>query len=103
MSTTSIRHPTDSSDDSADIEPLIRSTGHDPHTTIKDGKFPKKRHILGILGFLGFANVYAMRVNLSVSIVAMVNNTAIAVKNDTVNDSCPIPSDFSNTTIHIVS
>ena len=28
-------------------------------------------------GFLGFANVYAMRVNLSVAIVAMVNSSAI--------------------------
>ena len=30
-----------------------------------------------MLGFFGFANVYAMRVNLSVAIVYMVNNTAI--------------------------
>ena len=30
-----------------------------------------------MLAFFGFANVYAMRVNLSVAIVAMVNNTAI--------------------------
>ncbi|KAG8238003.1 hypothetical protein J437_LFUL017792 [Ladona fulva] len=35
----------------------------------------KKRFILAIMGFLGFANVYAMRVNLSVAIVAMVNTT----------------------------
>ena len=28
-------------------------------------------------GFLGFANLYAMRVNLSVAIVYMVNNTAL--------------------------
>jgi len=35
------------------------------------------RHIFVILGALGFANVYAMRVNLSVAIVYMVNYTAI--------------------------
>lgn len=34
-----------------------------------------KRHILLMLGFLGFANVYALRVNLSVALVAMVNSS----------------------------
>ena len=33
------------------------------------------RHTFAILAFLGFANVYAMRVNLSVAIVAMVNTS----------------------------
>lgn len=37
----------------------------------------KARYTLGFLGFLGFALVYAMRVNLSVAIVSMVNQTAI--------------------------
>ena len=32
---------------------------------------------ISFAGFLGFANVYAMRVNLSVAIVYMVNNTAL--------------------------
>ncbi|KAB0792782.1 hypothetical protein PPYR_14741 [Photinus pyralis] len=59
----------------------------------------KARHVLGILGFLGFANVYAMRVNLSVAIVAMVNHTAMVtnVTNNTF-DNCPIPAS-TNTTI----
>ena len=35
------------------------------------------RHTFVFLAFLGFANVYAMRVNLSVAIVAMVNHTAV--------------------------
>eukprot|EP00090_Calanus_glacialis_P040476 TRINITY_DN7059_c0_g1_i1.p1 TRINITY_DN7059_c0_g1~~TRINITY_DN7059_c0_g1_i1.p1 ORF type:complete len:505 (-),score=159.42 TRINITY_DN7059_c0_g1_i1:141-1655(-) len=49
------------------------------------------RHIFALMGFLGFANVYAMRVNLSVAIVAMVNNTAIS-NTSIVNssDSCPM-------------
>lgn len=44
---------------------------------IGDGRFPKARHVLGILGFTGFAMAYAMRVNLSVAMVAMVNKTFV--------------------------
>lgn len=33
--------------------------------------------MLAIMGFLGFLNVYAMRVNLSVAMVCMINQTAI--------------------------
>lgn len=47
------------------------------------------------MGFLGFANVYAMRVNLSVAVVAMVNQTAIPKLNDSSSDVCAI----INTTI----
>lgn len=58
---------------------------------VEDTKdFLKSRHILGILGFLGFANVYAMRVNLSVAIVAMVNaNSTIQPQNNSF-DHCPV-------------
>ena len=38
------------------------------------------RHTFVILAFLGCANVYAMRVNLSVAIVAMVDNTGSSGK-----------------------
>lgn len=63
-------------------------------------EFPKKRHILGFLGFLGFANVYAMRVNLSVSIVAMVNSSAILNNtNYNLSDSCPSISSNSSTPV----
>lgn len=33
------------------------------------------RHILAFIAFLGFINVYCLRVNLSVALVAMVNQT----------------------------
>ncbi|XP_055713391.1 sialin [Phlebotomus papatasi] len=72
---------------SDDDSPLI----YGPKPTA-DGKFPKARHLLGLMGFLGFANVYAMRVNLSVAIVAMVNHTAIPEQNTTnLDDVCPAP------------
>ena len=34
-----------------------------------------KRHVLLVIGFLGCANVYALRVNLSVALVAMTNSS----------------------------
>ncbi|CAG0908694.1 unnamed protein product [Cyprideis torosa] len=37
----------------------------------------KCRHIFALMGFLGYINVYALRVNISVAIVGMVNNTAV--------------------------
>ncbi|XP_076047077.1 putative inorganic phosphate cotransporter isoform X2 [Oratosquilla oratoria] len=51
-----------------------------------------QRHVLALLGFLGFFMVYAMRVNLSVAIVAMVKSDR---HRNTIrlpaNDSCPAP------------
>ena len=52
-----------------------------------------------LLGFLGFANVYAMRVNLSVTIVAMVNHTAIPHANETSVDICPVSPDHNPTNV----
>ncbi|MPC20075.1 Sialin [Portunus trituberculatus] len=51
------------------------------------------RHTLAFLGFLGFSTVYAMRVNLSVAIVAMVKSTSGGEdgKPSYTNDSCPAP------------
>lgn len=58
----------------------------------------KTRHIFGLMGFLGFGVVYAMRVNLSVAIVAMVNQTAIPHSNSSVidADTCPMPAPGGN-------
>lgn len=33
------------------------------------------RYVLAVMSFLGFVNVYALRVNLSMALVVMVNNT----------------------------
>ncbi|KAH8357456.1 hypothetical protein KR084_006258 [Drosophila pseudotakahashii] len=93
----------DRSDEEADDEreafcsgerPLIRSGGAEEN----HGCGPKTRHIFGLMGFLGFAVVYAMRVNLSVAIVAMVNQTAIPHSNSSVidTDTCPLPEPHHN-------
>jgi ACS family sodium-dependent inorganic phosphate cotransporter-like MFS transporter 5 len=50
--------------------------------------------MFALMGFLGFVNVYAMRVNLSVAIVVMVNNTSNdSHKNGSSfnNNTCPVP------------
>ena len=36
------------------------------------------RYVLAIMGFFGFCNMYALRVNLSIAIVAMVNDSTSA-------------------------
>ena len=46
------------------------------------------RHTFSLLAFLGFANIYAMRVNLSVAIVAMVNSPN--GDNSTTGSECPV-------------
>lgn len=63
----------------------------------------KCRTVLGVMGFLGFAVVYAMRVNLSVAIVAMVNSTTPQPTNDSSLDVCPAspPSNSSSPTVSI--
>ena len=45
--------------------------------------FPK-RYILAIMTFLGFMNMYALRVNLNVAIGAMVNNHTVHQKGYTI-------------------
>lgn len=44
--------------------------------------FPSCRSILAFMSFLGFINVYCLRVNLSVALVEMVNGTAEAENNN---------------------
>lgn len=49
--------------------------------------------------FLGMANAYVMRTNMSVAIVAMVNHTAIdSGHKEMEDDECP---NYINTTVHV--
>ena len=57
---------------------------------------------LAVLGFLGFINVYALRVNMSVAIVCMVNTTALrlgdnSTKKTDYSECGLIPADANST------
>lgn len=49
-------------------------------TDSQDGFIFPKRYILAIMTFLGFMNMYALRVNLNVALGAMVNNHTVEVR-----------------------
>lgn len=83
-------------------QPLINSVRDE--VELEDGDFPKARQVFALVGFCGFAIVYAMRVNLSISIVSMVNQSAININtNQTFTDVCPIPTPTSNSSVPAVS
>ncbi|KAF8787045.1 Sialin like protein [Argiope bruennichi] len=68
---------------------------------IRKYEIPGVRYLFALNGMLGFLIVYALRVNISVAIVAMVNQTAIAASsaNNLSSKECPSPTasnDFSN-------
>ncbi|XP_043677418.1 putative inorganic phosphate cotransporter isoform X2 [Vespula pensylvanica] len=54
------------------------------------------RHVVTFMIFLGMANAYVMRTNMSVAIVAMVNHTAITEHQEIVTNECQI--DYTNST-----
>lgn len=60
------------------------------------------RHFLTIMLFLGMANAYVMRTNMSVAIVAMVNQTALPKDKEIVDDECGnLPA--NHTTVRLAS
>ncbi|XP_041810637.1 sialin [Chelmon rostratus] len=80
------------SNESEDSEPLIENDAVHPQCC-------SVRLNLAILMFFGFAVVYGLRVNLSVAMVAMVNNTdPTLAKNSSVSQACPVPTGTENTT-----
>jgi len=69
--------------------PLFAEDDDTSHAACKLSKisFPSCRFVLIIMGFLAFVNVYCLRVNLSVALVAMVNHTQLPYDNASHNNS----------------
>lgn len=109
LAVSTLHHRGLSSDSGNDETPLISKKMEEPNvqafrSSAEDDDFPElipqkrswfsglferipARIVLTILGFLGFCNVYALRVNLSVAMVAMVNSSAYA-SNGTKSEEC---------------
>ena len=64
------------SNDSGESQSISKLRKHKGKRIVKCGLLPK-RYLLAILSFFGFLNVYALRVNLSVALVAMVSNRTV--------------------------
>jgi len=80
--TENVVHRTNESED----ESLFADDDDSTHLLSKI-RFPSCRFVLMIMGFLGFVNVYCLRVNLSVALVAMVNHTEQPYDNVSHNNS----------------
>lgn len=66
------------------------------------GKCLPARYILAVLGSLGMAIIYGLKVNLSVAMVAMLNHTAVGQGSHgaTSNETCAAPEGGANTSSH---
>ncbi|XP_055339424.1 sialin-like isoform X2 [Paramacrobiotus metropolitanus] len=73
-------------DDASDESDYVIQTSADS----KDKPWIPARYILVILAFFGFFNLYALRVNLSVAIVAMVGNAPSLNANTLTSEECPL-------------
>ncbi|CAG9102021.1 unnamed protein product [Plutella xylostella] len=54
------------------------------------------RHWVTFMLFLGMANAYVMRTNMSVAIVAMINHTALPVQHEAMDTECGVPYNASD-------
>ncbi|XP_070533110.1 sialin-like [Ptychodera flava] len=72
-------------------DPLIKTGTNDVVLVDKQKGCLSCRQVLAFLGFLGFVNVYCLRVNLSVAMVAMANTA-----NSNVNQSDECPSNVTS-------
>ncbi|XP_076823696.1 sialin-like [Clavelina lepadiformis] len=87
-------------------EDVILKSGNDDKVEVEIVKPPpgvgtwiSARYGLGYLAFFGFVNVYALRVNLSVAILSMVNSSYLVPTNHAnVSDVCPASSNQANHT-----
>ena len=69
--------------------------------TMVTGSCFRARHALAVMAFLGFFNVYCLRVNLSVALVAMVNSKSSETSGS--SNECPNDGGGNSTTTSTVS
>ncbi|XP_063041345.1 sialin [Engraulis encrasicolus] len=82
-------------DQSDESTPLLPANG--PQATKAAPQCCSVRCGLAVLMFFGFAVVYGLRVNLSVAMVAMVNNSSPEPSlNHSVHQECPVPTPSSD-------
>ncbi|XP_047484173.1 sialin-like [Penaeus chinensis] len=68
-----------------------RSPGRDAHPGPEgEGECWAARHTLALMGFLGLAVEYSLRVNLSIAIVAMAGTSEVNATNNASQDVCPV-------------
>ena len=81
---------------------MIDSSGDEPEVKIVKpppgfGTWISARYGLSYLAFFGFVNVYALRVNLSVAILSMVNSSYLVPTNHAnTSDVCPASPNQAN-------
>lgn len=83
------------------ISPALSEEGDDSEPLIKTNEVPPQccsaRLNLAVLMFFGFTVVYGLRVNLSVAMVAMVNNSDIEPQqNSSIVHACPLSPEAKN-------
>ncbi|KAB0792707.1 hypothetical protein PPYR_14666 [Photinus pyralis] len=74
----------------ATVEPIKVYKDHpiEPPKSTKCFGWIGSRHVVTFMLFLGMANAYVMRTNMSVAIVAMVDHDAIAPENPEIDEEC---------------
>ena len=80
---------TDESPEDSDVEHL-QSKSYDNQEKEQPEKVGHVRYTLAYMGFLGFFLIYAMRINISVALVDMVEQKP---ESNSVNDNCPVDKD----------
>ncbi|KAK6627087.1 hypothetical protein RUM44_009564 [Polyplax serrata] len=73
----------DGDDDSPSERTAIKRSVQSTAPQLTTRWYYPRRYVVAVMAFLGFCNVYAMRVNLSVAIVAMTTNKTVINENGT--------------------
>ncbi|XP_046544390.1 LOW QUALITY PROTEIN: sialin-like [Haliotis rubra] len=83
--------PSHSESENEENRPLIQNNGTEARQREEAScQWIQARHVLALMAFIGFFNVYCLRVNLSMALVAMVNTSSTATNNDSISQCKPL-------------